>query len=185
VPSKETGSFKLILEQHTVLGYKPIFEIIGILFEPRKSRLGPESPICVRASTDCADRSVIGSGASRPLVACTGSLTSTTMRILTNNYQECELLNLGFNRNGRGPYVVRQDGVPPASLHAHQDPFCCARTAPGSLANCVHTIGKGTRAAVYFSRCCRIVRNCGKAFWKACCGGHITSREESRGASGY
>jgi hypothetical protein len=35
------------------------------------------------------------------------------MRILTNRYQDCELLNLGTNKNGRGPYVLRQDGIPP------------------------------------------------------------------------
>jgi hypothetical protein len=45
------------------------------------------------------------------------------MRILTNNYQDCELLNLGTNRNGRGPYVLRQDGVPPESLTSQEGRF--------------------------------------------------------------
>ncbi len=45
------------------------------------------------------------------------------MRILTNMHQDCEMLNLGFNKNGRGPYVLRQDGVPPDSLQAEEDRF--------------------------------------------------------------
>ena len=36
------------------------------------------------------------------------------MRVLTNNYADCELLNLGYNSGGRGPYVVRQDGIAPS-----------------------------------------------------------------------
>jgi hypothetical protein len=38
------------------------------------------------------------------------------MRILTNDYNDCELLNLATNKNGQGPYVIRQDGVPPGEL---------------------------------------------------------------------
>ena len=45
------------------------------------------------------------------------------MRTLTNDYQDCELLNLGTNANGHGPYVVRQDGVPPGSSSTQEDRF--------------------------------------------------------------
>jgi hypothetical protein len=45
------------------------------------------------------------------------------MRILTNDYKDCELLNLATNRNGHGPYVVRQDGVPPDSSRSQEDRF--------------------------------------------------------------
>ena len=38
------------------------------------------------------------------------------MRTLTNNYRDCELLNLSYNRDGRGPYLLRQDGIPPNSI---------------------------------------------------------------------
>jgi len=31
--------------------------------------------------------------------------TTHTMRILTNRYQDCELLNLSTNKNGHGPYL--------------------------------------------------------------------------------
>jgi hypothetical protein len=33
------------------------------------------------------------------------------MRILTNDYKDCELLNLGTNKSRHGPYVIRQDGL--------------------------------------------------------------------------
>ena len=45
------------------------------------------------------------------------------MRTLTNNYQDCELLNLGYNSDGRGPYILRQNGVPPNSVTPHEYRF--------------------------------------------------------------
>jgi hypothetical protein len=36
------------------------------------------------------------------------------MRILAN-YQDCKFLNLGSNKNGREPYVLRQDGASPGN----------------------------------------------------------------------
>jgi hypothetical protein len=45
------------------------------------------------------------------------------MRTLTNDYNDCELLNLGYNPNGHGPYVVRQDGAAPGSLRTQEDRF--------------------------------------------------------------
>src|SRR6516225_5263284 len=45
------------------------------------------------------------------------------MRILTNDYNDCALLNLGTNQNGHGPYVIRQDGVPPGSSSSQEDRF--------------------------------------------------------------
>jgi len=45
------------------------------------------------------------------------------MRILSNDYKDCELLNLGTNKSGHGPYVIRQDGVPPGSSSSQEDRF--------------------------------------------------------------
>ena len=45
------------------------------------------------------------------------------MRILTNDHQDCQLLNLGTNANGHGPYVIRQDGVPPGRSSSQEDRF--------------------------------------------------------------
>jgi len=45
------------------------------------------------------------------------------MRTLTNNYRDCELLNLSYNKDGRGPYVLRQDGVPPDSTSPREYRF--------------------------------------------------------------
>jgi nucleotide-binding universal stress UspA family protein len=39
-----------------------------------------------------------------------------SMRTLTNNLADCDLLNLETGQNRRGPYVVRQDGVAPGSM---------------------------------------------------------------------
>jgi hypothetical protein len=45
------------------------------------------------------------------------------MRTLTNAYQDCELLNLGSNKDGRGPYLLRQDGVPPDSVNPRENRY--------------------------------------------------------------
>jgi hypothetical protein len=45
------------------------------------------------------------------------------MRTLTNSYQDCELLNLSYNKDGRGPYLLRQDGCPPDSVTPHEYRF--------------------------------------------------------------
>ena len=65
------------------------------------------------------------------------------MRILTNAYQDCELLNLGFNKNGRGPYVIRQDGIPPDSLEAQEDRFLLRKDGTWVLNITVYTLSEG------------------------------------------
>jgi hypothetical protein len=45
------------------------------------------------------------------------------MRVLTNNYSDCDLLNLGYYSGGRGPYVVRQDGIAPGGSTLRSDRF--------------------------------------------------------------
>ena len=45
------------------------------------------------------------------------------MRTVANDYRDCELLNLGTNANGHGPYVIRQVGVPPGSSSSQEDRF--------------------------------------------------------------
>jgi hypothetical protein len=45
------------------------------------------------------------------------------MATITNNYQQCELLNLAYNPGGRGPFIVRQEGSPPGSMTFQQDRF--------------------------------------------------------------
>jgi hypothetical protein len=45
------------------------------------------------------------------------------MRLLTNDYNDCELLNLVTNKSGHGPYVIRQDGAPPGSSSSQEDRF--------------------------------------------------------------
>jgi hypothetical protein len=38
------------------------------------------------------------------------------MRTITNNLADCELLNLETGTKGRGPFVIRQDGIAPGSM---------------------------------------------------------------------
>ncbi len=45
------------------------------------------------------------------------------MATITNNYQNCELLNLKYGSGGRGPFVVRQDGTPPGSVTFQPERF--------------------------------------------------------------
>src|SRR5262245_349806 len=45
------------------------------------------------------------------------------MRTITNNLADCELLNLETGTKGRGPFVIRQDGIAPGSLDQRVDRF--------------------------------------------------------------
>jgi hypothetical protein len=45
------------------------------------------------------------------------------MATITNNFRNCELLNLGYGPKGRGPFVVRQEGSAPGSMTLRQDRF--------------------------------------------------------------
>jgi hypothetical protein len=45
------------------------------------------------------------------------------MPTLANDFQRCELLNLGYGPGGRGPFVIRQDGSAPGSMTLRQDRF--------------------------------------------------------------
>ena len=37
------------------------------------------------------------------------------MSVLSHSVNRIELVNLGYHRNGKGPYMIRQDGYPPGS----------------------------------------------------------------------
>jgi hypothetical protein len=45
------------------------------------------------------------------------------MSAIANDYQCCELINLGYGPNGRGPYVIRQDGYPPGTSTFEPDRY--------------------------------------------------------------
>ncbi len=49
------------------------------------------------------------------------------MAALTNNYQNCELLNLKYGSQGKGPFFVRQDGTPPGSMTFQAQRFLLRR----------------------------------------------------------
>lgn len=45
------------------------------------------------------------------------------MPAISNSYDRCELLNLGFGPQGRGPFLVRQQGSAPGSLTLSQNRY--------------------------------------------------------------
>lgn len=45
------------------------------------------------------------------------------MPSLTNFVDQCDLLNLAFESNGRGPYALRQDGSPPDRMPPKQERY--------------------------------------------------------------
>lgn len=42
---------------------------------------------------------------------------------ISNHYEKCQLLNLGYGPKGRGPFVIRQDAYLPASESLKEDRF--------------------------------------------------------------
>jgi len=49
------------------------------------------------------------------------------MKTMTNDYHAFNLVNLGILEGGRGPYIVRQDGVPPESEAMEENRFLLRR----------------------------------------------------------
>jgi hypothetical protein len=49
------------------------------------------------------------------------------MSALANDYTRCELINLGYDSDGRGPYVIRQEGYPPNSMVFEVDRYYLRR----------------------------------------------------------
>lgn len=49
------------------------------------------------------------------------------MSALANDYTRCELINLGYDSDGRGPYVIRQDGYPPNTMTFEVDRYYLRR----------------------------------------------------------
>ncbi len=45
------------------------------------------------------------------------------MSKLSNRYQKCKMLNLGYGPQGRGPFVIRQDGHVPDSITLREERF--------------------------------------------------------------
>lgn len=48
-------------------------------------------------------------------------------RTLTNSFFDFHLLNLAYGPNGRGPFVLRQEGVPPNSMDGQEDRYILRR----------------------------------------------------------
>ena len=45
------------------------------------------------------------------------------MPVITNDYNRCEMLNLGSAPGGRGPFAIRQLGFPPGSMTLKEESF--------------------------------------------------------------
>ena len=88
------------------------------------------------------------------------------MRILTNAYQDCELLNLGFNKNGRGPYVIRQDGIPPDSLEAQEDRFLLRKDGTWVLNITVYTLSEKEQEQFVFQDAAELYATVEKLYGK-------------------
>jgi len=79
------------------------------------------------------------------------------MRILTNDYNDCELPNLGTNKNGHGPYVIRQDGVPPGSSGSQEDRFLLRKDGTWVLNVTAFTLPEKEQEQFVFEKCRRII----------------------------
>ena len=51
------------------------------------------------------------------------------MAALSNDPARCELMNLGYEAQGHGPYLVRQEGYPPGSSDFRPQHFLLQRVA--------------------------------------------------------
>ena len=103
------------------------------------------------------------------------------MRILTNDYKDCELLNLGTNKSGHGPYVIRQDGVPPGSLSSQEDRFLLRKDGTWVLNITAFTLPERSKSSSLFFK---MLPNCMQRFKNLAgprSGGQIAFGKKSRG----
>jgi len=55
------------------------------------------------------------------------------VKTMTNDSRDFLLINLGLAPNGRGPFALRQDGIPPGSLLQQEDRFFLSRDGEWKL----------------------------------------------------
>jgi hypothetical protein len=72
------------------------------------------------------------------------------MPTITNNYQNCQLLNLGYGPKGRGPFIVRQDGSPPGSLTFEQDRFLLRKDGTWVLNLAVFALSEKEKESFFY-----------------------------------
>ncbi|MEZ0276807.1 MAG: hypothetical protein ACAH88_18000 [Roseimicrobium sp.] len=68
------------------------------------------------------------------------------MPALTNNYQSCELLNLGYGPGGRGPFLIRQEGSTPGSTTFQQERFLLRKDGTWVINLAVFTLSEKEQA---------------------------------------
>ena len=68
------------------------------------------------------------------------------MPALTNNYQSCELLNLGYGPGGRGPFLIRQEGSAPGSTTFQQERFLLRKDGTWVINLAVFTLSEKEQA---------------------------------------
>ena len=72
------------------------------------------------------------------------------MATLTNHYQNCELLNLGYGPGGRGPFVVRQEGYPAGSATFQADRYLLRKDGTWVLHLCVFVLNEAQQKDYLF-----------------------------------
>jgi hypothetical protein len=103
------------------------------------------------------------------------------MRILTNDYRDCELLNLGTNANGHGPYVVRQDGVPPGSSSLQDDRFLLRKDGTWVLDVTAFTLPDKEGEQFVFQNAAELYATVQELVGNPRGGGQIAAGKKSRG----
>jgi len=71
-------------------------------------------------------------------------------RTLTNSFTDFHLINLGSGLNGRGPFVLRQDGVPPNSMDMQEDRFFLRRDGVWVINFAVYDLSEEEQQAYIF-----------------------------------
>jgi len=103
------------------------------------------------------------------------------MRMLTNDYQDCELLNLATNKNGHGPYVIRQDGVPPGSSSSQEDRFLLRKDGTWVLDVTAFTLAEKEQEQFVFQNAAELYATVQETWREPRSGGQIASGKKSRG----
>jgi hypothetical protein len=80
------------------------------------------------------------------------------MATLTNSYQHCELLNLGYGPKGRGPFIVRQTGTPSGSNTFEADAFLLRRDGTWVLNLAVFALSEKDKEKFFYQTAAEVMQ---------------------------
>jgi len=80
------------------------------------------------------------------------------MATITNDYNRCELYNVGSAPNGRGPFFIRQLGTSPGNVSVSNDPYLLRKDGVWVLTLRVYTLSEEEREQFMYASAAEVMQ---------------------------